>query len=306
MKRSRMAVAAQAALLCCAIAMPAAAQPRWQPFTWHVDSFAGGPPERLALFLPVTIDGAPCLVQLDTGANGEWMWAGQAAPGQQLPRKTVTIELAGIRKEIQADAQNLRYVNPQVCAIRAVATVGNAFFEHGTLTLDLGKARFAYTNEPLLAGDPAAHPLFYARWGQTGGHTLVELGLQGARPSYALLDTGAARFGLAATDAGEWAELTGGAPLAAGGNVRQFGLESWGNQVQCFETSAAHRLTVAGVALEETRVSYCVDQGFRSPVKLAGVLGLRPLGDRVVTLDYLSRRWKLEDGRATPAGRKQP
>lgn len=273
--------------------MPAAAEPRWQPFTWYVDSFAGGPPERLALFLPVTIDGAPCLVQLDTGANGEWMWAGQAA-GEQLPQKTVTIELAGMRKQIPADARNLKYVNPQVCAMRAVATVGNAFFERGTLTLDLGKARFAYEEKARLAADPAAHPLFYARWGQTGGHTLVELQLQGTRPSYALLDTGAVRFGLAATDAGEWAELTGGAPLAADGKVRQFGLQSWGKQVQCYETSTPHRLTVAGVALDETRVSYCVDQGFRSPVKLAAVLGLRPLGDRIVTLDYLSRRWKLE------------
>ncbi|MTV53560.1 hypothetical protein GM672_12565 [Massilia buxea] len=50
-----------------------------------------------------------------------------------------------------------------------------------------------------------------------------------------MLDMGAVRFGLAATDAGEWAALTDGAPLTAGGPVRPFGLNSWGKDVQCFE-----------------------------------------------------------------------
>lgn len=294
--KSILRITALAVLLCRALAAPAAAEPQWRPFTWHVDSFAGGPPERLALFLPATIDGAPCLVQLDTGANGELMWAGQAAADEQLPRKPVTVELAGIRRQVWADAANLRHVNPAVCALRAVATVGNAFFEQGTLTLDLGKARFAYAQQAQLAGDPSAHPLFYARWAPTGGHTLVELQVQGGQPGYALLDTGAVRFGVGATNAGEWAALTGGAPLAAGGKVRQYSLDSWGKQVQCFETPVANRLLLAGAVLDQAHASYCVDQGFQSPVRLIGVLGLRPLGDRVITLDYLSRRWKLTDG----------
>ncbi|MTV53561.1 hypothetical protein [Pseudoduganella buxea] len=133
-----------------------AAAPAWQPFTWHVDSFAGGPPEPVALFLPARIDGAPCLVQLDTGANGELMWAG-AADGATAKR-LLTVELAGIRRQVWADGGNVRYVTPQVCALRAVATVGNAFFEHGTLTLDLGNARFAFSPGPTLASNPAAHP----------------------------------------------------------------------------------------------------------------------------------------------------
>ncbi len=270
-----------------------AAVPAWLPLTWHVDSFAGGPPERLALFLPARIDDAPCLVQLDTGANGEWMWTGHDARVGGAAKRFVTVELAGIRKQVPADAANLRYVTPEVCAQRAVATVGNAFFEHGTLTLDLGKARFAFTPGPTLASNPAAHPLFYARWTATGGHPLVEVQVAHAPPGYALLDTGATRFGLAATDAGGWAALTDGAPLAAGNGVRQFSLNSWGKAVQCFETTVAKRLSLAGAVLDQARASYCVDQGFRSPVKLVGVLGLLPLRERVITLDYPSRRWML-------------
>lgn len=283
-----------AALLCAAL--PVTAAPHWYPFTWHVDRFADGPPERLALFLPVSIDGAPCLVQLDTGANGEWIWAGQAAPQEKLPRKRVTVELAGLRKEVWADAQNLRYVNPEVCAQRAVATVGNGFFEQGTLRLDLGRARFAYAQEALLASDPGAQPFFYARWTASGGHVLVELTPQGGQPGYALLDTGAVRFGLAATSADEWPAISGNAPLAAGGKVRAFTLHSWGKEVRCFETPADRSVRVGGAMLDQVTASYCVDQGFQSPIKLVGVLGLRPFGTRVITLDYRSRRWTLADG----------
>ncbi len=167
----------------------------------------------------------------------------------------MTVELAGIRKQVWTDAGNVRYVTPQVCALRAVATVGNAFFEHGTLALDLGNARFAFTPGPTLASNPAAHPLFYARWAATGGHPLVEVQVAGGPPGYALLDTGAVRFGLTATDAGEWAALTDGAPLAAGGPVRQFGLNSWGKDVQCFETTVKKPLALAGAVLAQARAS---------------------------------------------------
>jgi hypothetical protein len=281
------------ALLLSASCAVHAATPEWQPIQWYVDSFAGGAKERLALFLPAVIDGMPCLVQLDTGANGELIWRGQAGADEKLEKKLVSVELAGIRKQIWADQKNLAYLRPEVCAQRAIATVGNAFFEHGTLTLDLRRSRFAFSGQALLAHDKNALPLLYLRWAPSGGHTVVEVELAGHKPAYALLDTGAARFGLAATDAGEWAALTGGVPLAESPAVKQYSLDSWGKQVQCFETDVRQQLTVGGMALEQSRASYCADQGFKSPVKLLGVLGLRPLRDKVITLDYLSRRWTL-------------
>lgn len=281
------------ALLLSACFTVRAATPEWQPIHWYVDSFAGGPKERLALFLPAVIDGMPCLVQLDTGANGELMWRGQAGANEHLQKRLVGVELAGVRKQIWADEKNLAYLKPEVCRQRAIATVGNAFFEDGTLTLDLRNDRFAYTRKALLARDKSALPLFYARWAPSGGHTLVEVELAGHTPGYALLDTGAARFGLAATSGDEWAALTGGAALAASDKVKQYSLESWGKQVQCFETDVQQQLKVGGTVVEQSRASYCVDQGFKSPVKLLGVLGLRPLRDKVITLDYLSRRWTL-------------
>ena len=197
--------------------------------------------------------------------------------------------------EIAADQANLALLTPEACAQSAIATVGNGFFEHGTLILDLRRSRFSFSALPLLASNKAAQPLLYARWANAGGHTLVELKRAGGTPGYALLDTGAVRFGLAATNAMEWHNLSDGAALAAGAGVQQYRLESWGRDVQCFEKAVDRALEVGGLTVNQLRASYCVDQGFKAPIQLIGVLGLRPLSDKVITLDYLSRRWILEE-----------
>lgn len=265
----------------------------WQPFRWHMASLSGGPPERVALLLPVTINGTKCLVQLDTGVAEELVWSRQPQPSSapSTPR-TAMVELAGIRKTLSADPASLELLTPEICAAAPIATVGNAFFEHGSLTLDLVRARFAFAPEPQLANRPGAQPLFYARWAHTGGHPLVEVKLAGGKAGYALLDTGSVRFGLAATGLDEWNVMTGGLPLAQGPGVKTFSVNSWGSQVRCYESTATAGVEVGGVPLRHV-ASYCVDRAFPSPVKLIGVLGLRPLGGRVITLDYLSRRWML-------------
>jgi hypothetical protein len=265
----------------------------WQPFRWHMASLAGGPVERVGLLLPVKMNGTNCFVQLDTGVAEELIWSRQ--PPSPPPKNTplpVLVELAGIRKTVSADPASLELLTPEVCAAAPIASVGNAFFEHGTLTLDLGRARFAFAPAPQLAGKAVAQPLFYARWTYSGGHPLVEVKLAGGKAGYALLDTGSVRFGLAATGLDEWNALSGGMPLEEGPRVKKFSVNSWGRQIQCYETTATGGVEVGGVALQQV-TSYCAEHGFQSPVKLIGVLGLRPLGDRVVTLDYLSRRWTL-------------
>jgi hypothetical protein len=282
-----------ALLLACSLPCSAQAT-EWHPFRWYMSSLAGGPVERVALLLPAKINGVDCQVQLDTGANGELIWARQASSPQPGAQQPVPIELAGIRKNIPAEPANLELLTAEVCAAGPIATVGNGFFEHGTLTLDLGRARFAFAPQPQLAGKPEAQPLFYARTeGRGGGHTLVEIKRPGGKAGYALLDTGSARFGLVATSLQEWNELSGDMPLDEGPRVKKFSVQSWGRQVPCYETALSGGFEVGGVSVPQAIASYCVDQGFKSPVKLLGVLGLRPLGDRVITLDYLSRRWSL-------------
>lgn len=270
-----------------------AAEPAWQPFHCAIGSFNEGPPERLALLLPVTVDGVACIVQLDTGANGEWNWKRGGALAGTEPAH---VQLAGLQRWIPVSAASLAQLNEPDCGGRPIAIVGNALFENGTLTLDLGRSRYAYAPQALLAGVREAQPLLYLSWAQGGGHIVVEVRRPGAGVGYAMLDTGASRFGLVATNADEWRALAAGAaqPTSTDPGTISFNGPK-GEAVTCADVLLKDGLEVAGKALSGVRASYCAGHSFVAPLRLMGTLGMAPLGDRIVVLDYLSRRWTLSD-----------
>lgn len=291
-----------AVLLAVSLPCPAHATD-WHPFRWYMASIGGGPVERAAMLLPVKVNGIDCQVQLDTGVREALIWSRQASASESTPgaARTALIELAGIRKSIPAQPANLAPLTPEICAAGPIATVGNAFFEHGTLTLDLGGARFAFAAAPGLAGEPAAQAMRYTRWEEGGGAPLVEVERPGGKTGYAMLDTGSARFGLVATSAQAWSDFSGGLPLAEGPKVKTMSVQSWGRQLPCYETALAGGFDAGGARGLQATVSYCVDQEFHFAVKVIGVLGLRPFGDRVIALDYLSGRWRLSDAAPQPS-----
>ena len=269
-----------------------AVEPEWLPFHWGMGSVAGGPPERLGLLLPVTVNGVACTVQLDTGANGEWNWR-RGGPAATDVRAEIAV--AGRRRAIPASAANLVQLQQPDCGGAPIAIVGNALFDMGSLTLDLGKSRYAWTPAALLAGARNAEPLLYLSWAEGGGHVVVEVKRAGAAGlSYALLDTGAARFGVVATSAAEWRALTGSAALPVPDQTSMRFPGPNGEDVVCTEIALAGGLEVGGKRLAP-RAAYCAGHSFKAPVQLAGTVGMAALGNRTVVLDYLSRRWMLSD-----------
>lgn len=283
------------AALLAALGLPVtgqAAKAQWLPFEWQSASvLPGGPSERVALLLPATVNGIECKLQLDTGANQGVLWhGGDAAIGAATVE--VRVEAAGIGVMVPLAADFAARIKPGGCD--GIASLGNAFFEHGTLTLDLARSRYSYAPAALLGNDRDAQPLIYPQWGDVGGHTLVEVGLPSGTLGYALLDTGAARFDLGATSAEEWRAMTGGLPLSASATVMEFKVNSWGKQVSCYETVIRQPLAIANMlSIPEYQASYCALEGFKPGQKLVGLLGLRHLGQRTITLDYLSHRWLL-------------
>lgn len=278
-------------ILACGIAK--AAEPAWLPFEWVNGSWSGGPPERLGMLVPVTVNGVACTVQLDTGANGEWNWKRRGAATARDQRAAV--EVAGLRRAIPASVDNLAQLKEADCGGTPIAIVGNALFENGTLTLDLGRSRYAYSAEPLLANVRQAQPLLYLSWSTGGGHIAVEVRRPGGGIAYAMLDTGAARFGLVATDAQEWQALTQGAAKPALDPVA-FNLSGpEGEAVRCNDALLDGELEVGGRKLSGVRASYCAGHSFKAPVRFIGTLGMAPLGNRTVVLDYPSRRWTLSE-----------
>lgn len=108
-----------------------------------------------------------------------------------------------------------------------------------------------------------------------------------------MLDTGAASAGLNVLDAAGWSPLTGNTGLDANPRVRKFEVSSWGRRHSCVEMNSGRTLKLNSYKLEDPVISYCPELGFKAPIALVGILGLRSLGGQVLTLDYLSRRWSL-------------
>lgn len=256
--------------------------------------YQGAPKVPAAIVLPVTVDGIACYAQLDTGAPSAVIWHRRGAQG--APRKTVTLELAGLRRRVEADASNLAMLEPGRCQQDLIATVGNEFFEQGTLTLDLAGARYQWRQGAGLQAAADAQPMQYVRWGGPGGHPLVMVRVAGGPPQPALLDTGSAAFGLNAHDAQAWDGLTGAAPRD-GSTLRdahRFSVNSWGRQVPCVMGTVARSLQIGdGPVLPAFRFSYCDGMGFQPGTPLAGVLGLHYMLGKELVLDYVSQRWAL-------------
>lgn len=279
-------------LLLLASASVHAAEPDWLPFHWGVGSVAGGPSERLGLLLPVSVNGVACTVQLDTGANGEWNWR-RGGPAATDARAEIAV--AGRRRAIPASAANLAQLQQPDCGGAPIAIVGNALFDEGTLTIDLGRSRYAWAPVALLAGVRDALPMLYLSWAEGGGHVVVEVKRAAtAATSYAMLDTGAARFGVVATSAAEWRALTGSAALPVPDATSMRFPGPLGEDVVCTEVPLAGGLELGGKRVA-ARAAYCAGHSFKAPVQLAGTVGMAALGERTMVLDYLSRRWTLSD-----------
>lgn len=276
------------------LAPPArAAAPDWQPFVWaEAEVVPGAGKVRAGILLPIKVDGVACWGQLDTGAPGGVIWTRPAGVG--AADQKVTVEVAGRRRTTQASAAQLAGLRGGNCKAELIATLGNAFFDDGTLTLDLNDGRFRFEAASVLGDDPRARPFDYAHWsGGVGGHIVVKVGLPDGRGAEAMLDTGAAAFGLTTLAPADWDRLTDGVPLRAGPNVQSFTVNSWGEGITCYSTQAPGTLDIGpGLPVPRFSVSYCAHP-FRPGQQLAGGLGLRHLNERVVTIDYRARRWRI-------------
>lgn len=250
----------------------------WASFATPQSTF-----DHAVLLLPVDIDGVRCTAQLDTGANYAFMdraWHAQAAPRTALLRvgavaRTVPLSDGAFDRVARGDCAN-------------IGRIGNALFEHGSITLDLAHGRFAYTPGSLLAGAARAARLDYVTpAGWDGGLLLVDYRFDRGVHGTALLDTGAALFALTLDDADA-------ARAAARGPLMPLTAASAGAAVACvigtldggFEAGPYH---VAG-----GEVGSC-----RKPLPdvgriVSGVVGLGGFAGKRIVIDYPGRKWQVD------------
>lgn len=268
------------------------AAPTWQAFEWlETEVVPGAGAVKSGVILPIKVNGVDCYGQLDTGAPDTLIWHQQAATNQ--PLKEFDIEIAGRHRSVKGDSAQLDIL--RACKKALIATIGNAFFEDGTLTLDLKNARFSFESGSMLEKEPMSHPFAFPRWaGNEGGHIVVRLGLPNGQEGDVLFDTGAASFGLSALTENDWRSVTGNVPLRATATVRAYFVNSWGKQIPCYDTTLPGNIQIVpGVSVANSRIAYCAQESFKPGQKLVALLGLRDLSDRVITLDYPARRWMI-------------
>ncbi|MFC0168620.1 hypothetical protein ACFFKC_11060 [Pseudoduganella danionis] len=272
--------------------LQAGAAPTWQVFEWlETEVVPGAGVVKSSVILPIKVNGVDCYAQLDTGAPNTLIWHQPATTEQ--PLKEFDIEIAGRHQLVKGSSVQLDIL--RACKKALIATIGNAFFDDGTLTLDLKNARFSFSSGSTLEREPLSHPFAYPRWsGYEGGHIIVQLVLPNGQEGDVLFDTGAASFGLSALTENDWRMMTDNVPLRASATVRAYSVNSWGKQIPCFDTTLPGNLQIIpGLSIANSRIAYCAQESFKPGQKLVALLGLRDLSDRVVTLDYPARRWMI-------------
>ncbi|WP_426339754.1 hypothetical protein ACN9MZ_26260 [Pseudoduganella sp. S-14] len=262
--------------------------PGFLPF-FFVDHalYEGAPKVPAAIVLPVKVEGVDCYAQLDTGVAGAVIWHSEGGEG----RKEVTLELAGLRRAVAASSASLALLEQGRCTEGLIATIGNEFFEQGTLELDLAGSRYRWQQGAALQQAADAQAMRYARWGGAGGQPLVTVRVAGGEPQAALLDTGSAAFGLNGHSAQAMAALTGGTALR---DERRFSANAWGRQLACVMGTAPRTLEIGdSIKLPAFLAGYCEGQDFAPGEPLAGVVGLHHLLGKLLVIDYVSQRWAL-------------
>ena len=250
---------------------------------------------KFAITLPVRINGNACTAQLDTGANSGVNWHVDSDPGGA--RTPMVIKALGKTMQVSGPVTALAQMSEGKCSADVIVSLGNGFFENGTLLLDLQKDRAAFIAKSALAEAVNAQPFEYAQWSQGntgGGHVIVEVQMPSGKMAYAMLDTGAASFGVSAFSAADWAELTSDAPLAASDTVREYSVNMWGKPIRCFRMIAPGTVVLGRtLPVKQFHASFCMQDAFKPGQKLVGLLGLRHFMGKVITLDYLARRWTV-------------
>lgn len=280
----------RAGLAAGALALASACRADTLAFEWAIGSFAGAEGQPVAILLNARIGTRTCALQLDTGLAAAVAWHA-GADAADTERAPVRIQLGRITRSVAASPA-VRALIAACEPSRPVGSLGNAFFDHGTLTLDLRHGRLRHEAGSHLQAGAGGTPFRYAATGGEGGHVLVELALPDG-PATALLDTGSAALDLGAFSPDAWTRLTGLSPQRTPAAARAFSVHAWGRMHPCHIAAASVPVRVGGQALAAPTVTHCpgIGPGWSGVI---GVVGMKPFRDKRLVIDYPARLWRVE------------
>lgn len=229
----------------------------------------------------VDIAGNRCVAQIDTGANYKFLPTARRTT--DVPLKTLHLQLASIATTIQASDDFERSLKN--CGKKIVGSIGNAMFENGTLFLDLGKSKLYFRATAVLREDRVARDVTYMKPpGWEGGYLVVNYDVDEHGGGRAYLDTGAALFSFVTFSDELFDVLQSGA-------VTRFSAPAGQQAVACSASAMRQGLRVEGMVVAGT-LGRCVKPPHMDG-NVSGIVGLAGLENKLLILDYLSQKWKI-------------
>jgi hypothetical protein len=250
---------------------------------WIYADTKGKGPEKVALLVPIYIEENKCYMQLDTGAPNAFYW--YASNNKESKYKKVSVSFIGINKTLELSNDIIDAAKS--CAESPIGTIGNENFEHGTLILNLKKAKVEYSEKINFLKNGRASPLFYT----PKGHPLVQVYGNGKLLGYSIIDAGSASAEITVITKEWWNNLTQDSELIPGNNVDSFQAISWGKSIQCYYKNMKSQVSVGEHFKSQITVDYCPDLGFSYPLNIIGLVGLKYFGESTIYLDYRNGLW---------------
>ncbi len=200
-----------------ALASFARAQPiEWTKMIWESADLGPRTEEHAALMLEVKLDSQPAsaLMQLDTGASGNFVYIDNTEPLDPA-RLFVTLSGTVARRPMQGE-QFFRFpFHDPSGRLPLIGTIGLPFFERRILLLDFVAQQIAILDKDETLPAAIAPPLDFVpveyRKGYRNGKPFVPLSLNGAEVRDLFFDTCSAVTPIATTRS-MWSELTGRQP----------------------------------------------------------------------------------------------
>lgn len=269
----------------------------WIPFVWEDFISSDHVFHKATINLPAKLDNINCYVQLDTGANYTFGLSSEFRTGDKVTTATLQIGSNSKIVMIQVDALNkIKELN----SCGRIGLVGNAFFEMGTISLDLQQSKFKFEQAPLLENDNLSQRFVYANkpaW--EGGHIAVKIKLPERTEENAILDTGAAMFTFAPFDRSIWDDIKNR-------NKKKPKLElslllpALSKTISCEIKMMEVELIVGKYQPNEGLFGFCDIQSPRFSISSVGVVGMHGFLDGTLVVDYVSRKWKFSQNAHQP------
>jgi hypothetical protein len=297
------ALLASGLLLAC-LGSVAQAEAPWTPFEWGVRKGPGPEEAHAAILLPVTLDGARCKMQFDTGAGLSVLY--RLVLPATLPTGGETVEA---RLEVGSLALRQRFLlrypdDPgkrsagcrQQDYDRLAGTIGNDLLLDRAVELDLRKARFrilAGNAAPSASAAPHMLP-FTLDPAHDGVVPVLAARLPDGAAARLLFDTGSAGGHLAVFRHADWLALVG---VDAAARAERLEATAWGQPMSCATAPSKAAIRIGGLELPAgLPAAYCSTAGAATFGERSeyGVLGLKPFAERTLLIDYAARKLYIE------------